>query len=247
MSHNVVIAGASRGIGLALVKYTLLQNDKAHVAAGVRTPSKATDLAELAKKYPGRLHIFTLDVDSDDSIKAFTSSITAAFPDGVDVLINNAGILPTPKATLADVPRKDFLDNFNTNALSSYYVTVALLPLLSKSGNAKVLNISSLMGSIGATHDTLGYGPNPEYRASKAAMNMLSATLAAVHPDVTIVTSHPGLVLTDMSASIGVNAEDFPIAITTEVSATSLLKVINGLTKADSGKFLSYDGTTLPW
>ncbi|TPX35902.1 hypothetical protein SmJEL517_g01829 [Synchytrium microbalum] len=247
MSHNVVVAGASRGIGLALVKYTLLQNDKSQVVAGVRTPAKATELAELAKNYPGRLHIFTLDVDSDDSIKAFTSSVTAAFPNGVDVLINNAGILPTPRATLAEVPRKDFLDGFSTNALSSYYVTVALLPLLSKSSNAKVLNISSLMGSIQATTETIGYGASPAYRTSKAAMNMLSATLAAVNPDVTIITSHPGLVLTDMAASIGVTAKDFPIAITTDVSATSLLKVVDGLTKADSGKFYNYDGTVVPW
>ncbi|TPX35893.1 hypothetical protein SmJEL517_g01826 [Synchytrium microbalum] len=247
MSYNVVVAGASRGIGLALVKYTLLQNDKAHVAAGVRTPSKATELAELAKNYPGRLHIFTLDVDSDDSIKAFAASVTSAFPNGVDVLINNAGILPTPRATLADEQRKDFLDSFNTNALSSYYVTVALLPLLSKSTNARVLNISSIVGSIGLVPDTIPYGAMPAYRVSKAAMNMLSATLAAVNPDVTIVTSHPGVVLTDMAASIGINANDHPIAITTDVSATSLLKVIDGLTKADNGKFLSYDGTALPW
>ncbi|TPX35901.1 hypothetical protein SmJEL517_g01828 [Synchytrium microbalum] len=246
MSHNVVVAGASRGIGLALVKYTLLQNDKSHVAAGVRTPSKATELAELAKNYAGRLHIFTLDVDSDDSIKAFTASVTAAFPNGVDVLINNAGVLPAPTATLAEVTRKDFLDGFNTNALSSYYVTVAFLPLLSKSNNGKVVNVSSLLGSIGVAAETIAYGATPAYRASKAAMNMLSAVLAAVNPDVTIVTSHPGVVLTDMAASAGIK-EGFPNSITTEVSATSLLKVIDGLTKADSGKFVSYDGTTLPW
>ena len=87
-------------------------------------------------------------------------------------------------------PRQDFFDALNTNGLSAFYVTLALLPLLQKSKDAKVINVSSLAGSVGLVPEALKIAAAPAYFVSKSAVNMLSATLAGLLKDVTIIALH---------------------------------------------------------
>ena len=73
------------------MKYYLLQDPTVEIIATARSPSKATELNNLADEYAGRLHIVELDVDKDESVKAFAAGVENLVP-RVDVLINNAGI-----------------------------------------------------------------------------------------------------------------------------------------------------------
>ena len=91
-----------QGIGLALVKQYIQQDEATEIVATARTVSKATELNALAKQYSGRIHVLGLDVDDDESIKAFATAAEAVF-DHVDVLINNSGVLPAGKPNMRDV------------------------------------------------------------------------------------------------------------------------------------------------
>lgn len=85
-----------QGIGLGIVSHYLQQDSTTCVVATTRNVTNAVTLNELAKKYADRVHVFALDVDNDQSIKAFASSVEKTF-DHVDVLVNNAGVLPDDK------------------------------------------------------------------------------------------------------------------------------------------------------
>ena len=113
----------------------------------------------------------------------------------------------------------------------------ALLPLLRRSSGAKIVNLSSSLGSIGNNTSGGAYG----YRMSKAALNMASRSLAADLRDdgLVAVTISPGWVQTDMGGS------DAPTPVAE--SAAGLLRVIDGLTLQDSGGFFDYRGERLSW
>ena len=72
------------------------------VVATARNVSKATDLKEVTIKNTGRVHVIALDVNDDASTAKFAAAVQKIFPNGVDVLINNAGVLPLPKAKLEE-------------------------------------------------------------------------------------------------------------------------------------------------
>ena len=80
-----------------------LKRDPANqVVATARNVSKATDLKDVATNNTGRVHVIALDVNDDASTAKFAASVQKIFPDRVDVLINNAGVMPLPKAKLED-------------------------------------------------------------------------------------------------------------------------------------------------
>ena len=212
----VVITGAARGIGLELTRQNLNQGHQ--VITGVRNPKEATDLQALQAKAGTQLTILELDVQTDESVRKFAAALKV---DHVDVLINNAGIYLDTERDSTDVEAKNVLETLNINSVGPIRVTQALLPLLKKSSEPRVANISSQMGSIG---DNSG-GGSAAYRMSKAAVNMFTKTLAIDEKSVISLALHPGWVKTRMGG---------PQA---PLEATA----------SDSGKFLSYSGRDLPW
>ena len=228
---NIVVTGANRGIGLEFVKQYLARGES--VVAAVREPQAAEALRALAGASPERLRVLACDVGDDASVADFARALGDA---AVDVLINNAGVGGGWTA-LDAVDTADALRVYSINALGPLRVTRALLPNLLKAGTRKVAHISSGMGSIGDNNSGGAYA----YRMSKAALNMASRSMAVDLRDreVTSVVFNPGWVQTDMGGS------GAPLAVGDSVRA--LIARIDGLTLADSGKFLDWKGPTYEW
>ena len=229
---TVLVTGANRGIGLALVKELLQHN--ASVLATARHPDKAVELAELASAHGAQLALFALDILDPHSIDLVTEEVGARVK-CLDILINNAAIFPEEgNERFEELNLDHFNEAFNTNVVGTARVSRAFLPLLRKSTDPKLANISSSAASISGKKDNGYYC----YATSKAALNMMTRALAAeLRPEkIIVVPICPGWVKTDMG---GPNAQ-----ITAQESAAKLVKSISALTMDQSGQFLSRFGTT---
>ncbi len=236
---NVLVTGANRGLGLALVRALLARGDR--VIGTCRQPGKATELNRLAGEYPGRLHVLPLDVAAPKAHAELARELPLVLGEGadgepgtLDLLVNNAGVLHSGER-FGQLTAANLEDSFRTNVMGPLLLTQALAPLLAN--GAKVASISSQLGSISG----LSRFGTPSYNISKAALNMASALLARALDErgITVLALHPGWVQTDMG---GAGA-----TISAEESAAGLLKVIDEATPADSGRFLDWQGEALAW
>jgi NAD(P)-dependent dehydrogenase (short-subunit alcohol dehydrogenase family) len=141
-----------------------------------------------------------LDVTDDASVKSAVQSID----DGegrLDVLVNNAGVSST-----GDVNGFTALEVFDTNAIGVIRVTQAALPLLQKSENPVVVNVSSALGSFWAVTNPERrqfHFPSIVYGASKAAVSMLTVQYAKTYPDMKFNAVEPGFTATDLTPFSG--------------------------------------------
>ena len=227
---HILISGANRGIGLGLVRVFIERGDT--VVATAREPRGAQELQALQAQYAAQLQVLPLDVDDDASCAALAGQLTAGSLDG---LINNAG-----RAGGGDALESlDFAVGeavLRTNACGPLRVTRALAAALRRPG-AKVLNVSSRMGSIADNQQ----GGSMFYRMSKAALNMATRTLALQwQPEgITVWAMHPGWVQTRMGGRAA------PTAVAT--SATALAQFFVEATPAVAGGFFNLDGQPLPY
>ncbi|MBC6310474.1 SDR family oxidoreductase [Listeria sp. FSL L7-1582] len=197
-----LITGANRGIGLQLAKE--IGKHGHHILVGARSSESGQNTIEELKKLGITAYFVQLDVTDQHSIQQAVKTIEQDHG-YLSVLINNAGIaldnFEQPSTMKTEIMRKDFDVNF----FGTVDTTQAMLPLLKKSGQAKIINISSMMGSLGAAVD-----PNSQiynvsavgYQASKAALNMFTIRLAKELEkleDVTITVNaiDPGMVATE--------------------------------------------------
>lgn len=230
---RILITGANRGIGLELARQTAARGDR--IFAGCRLPEKAQALNEIAAKNPGKVTILPLDVTDKASI-AESAARVATEVDALDILFNNAAI-NVGDERLLDVKADDLIEVFKVNAVGAVLVAQKFVPLLKKSDEPKLVNVSSEAGSIERMNHFRGYS----YYGSKAAMNMYTRSLAW-DPEtggIIVIAIHPGWVRTDMG---GPNAH-----LSTTQSVAGLLKVTAGLSPEDNGKFYVWDGSELPW
>ena len=230
---RILVTGTNRGLGLEFTRQLLARGDR--VIATCRHPGKALALTELAAAHPGHLHILPLDLSSERSI-AEAARETAALTDTLDALVNNAGMLVSGER-FGSITHKSLTDSFAANVAGPVLFTQALCPLLEKSKHAKVLNVSSRLGSQGFT---TSFG-TPSYAMSKAALNMATRQLAAelAPKGITVFCVSPGWVSTDMG---GANA-----TVTPHDSVAGLLKVLDATTKDDAGRFVDYKGAEIEW
>jgi NAD(P)-dependent dehydrogenase (short-subunit alcohol dehydrogenase family) len=228
---RTVVTGANRGIGLEFTRQLLARGD--HVEAGAREPGSATVLTQLAAKSGGRLRVHALDVAVDASVHSFAREVGL---EPIDLLINNAGVMGQRDAPLAELDTNSVLRAFSVNTVGPLRVTQALLAPL-RAGQAKVVNITSTLGSI-ADNRSGGY---TDYRLSKAALNMLTRNLARelASEGIQVFAIHPGWVQTDMG---GKNA---PLAV--DASVHALLDVIDRLRPEESGGFFNQRGEAFPY
>jgi len=231
--QRVLVTGANRGLGLEFTRQLLARGDR--VIATCRHPGKALALTELAAAHPGHLHVLPLDLDKERSITGLAHE-AAVVGDALDVLINNAGVLVSGER-FGELTAKAFNETFASNVSGPLLLTQALSPLLQKGKNAKVMNISSRLGSTGSS---AGFG-TPSYAVSKAALNMatrqLAAALAPLH--VTVFCVSPGWVRTDMG---GAGATLSP-----HDSVAGLLLRLDAVKPNDAGRFLDLEGGDIPW
>lgn len=221
-----LITGANRGIGLEFARQ-LARRDGVTLIGTARDPAKAGELSRLVHE------VVPLDVADERSIADLGQRLNGR---PIDVLINNAGISGEAKR-LADVTMAELVRVFTVNAFAPVLVSRALMDNLRAGKRRVVFNITSQLGSI-ANNDG---GSTYSYRASKTALNQLAVCMAnELRPEgFTCVAVHPGWVQTDMG---GKNA-----TLTPEQSVTGMLRLLDGLTPAQSGKFFNYDGGALPW
>ncbi|ABS60998.1 MULTISPECIES: SDR family oxidoreductase [Fervidobacterium] len=211
-----VITGANRGIGLAITKKLLQENEE--VTVGIRTsmPIEHQNLRALK-----------LEVSDPVSIEEFVVKIDKP----IDVLINNAGVLIEER--FPEVTEEGMLLSFKVNTLGPYMLVQELYKAGKLRESAKIINISSILGSITNTGGTSSI----PYSISKAALNMATKLLSHKLKNMKVISIHPGWVKTDMGGS---NAPVLP-----EESAAGIINVIRNLDK--SGIFLDYTGKLIEW
>ncbi len=227
---NVLIVGASRGIGLGLVKEYLDEGDR--VTATVRDAAKATDLSALASGSGGKVKIETVDTADGKSAEALREKLG---DETFDIVIVNAGV-GGPQANPRNVTDADFNSLFLTNSLGP----IRLAEILVKQVKPQTGVIGLMTSQLGSVEGAKAGGMEL-YRASKAALNSFTRSFATRHKDkgVAVLSLHPGWVRTDMG---GAGAD-----IDVETSTKGLVKVIERAGADRKDGFFNYKGETLPW
>lgn len=225
MAKTILVTGANRGLGLEFAKQLAARGDR--VVATVRRADQEAVLRGVAAR------VILADVTSAAGIETMARDLAG---ETIDVLINNAGV-SSESATLAKTTPEEMDRVFRVNSTAPLMVTRAALPALRAGGRKLVVNISSQLASIANNTGGSSYA----YRASKCALNMLTTCLANEFraEGLTFVAMHPGWVKTDMG---GPNAP-----MTPPESVAWMIRTIDGLSLAQSGTFLNYDGKPLPW
>ncbi|MGI3186769.1 SDR family oxidoreductase [Nioella aestuarii] len=217
---HAVVTGASRGIGLELVRQLCARGD---AVLGTCRDGETRDVGAWQ----------ALDVTDPASVAA----LSAAHSGPVDLLVCNAGVYLDKLHQIDDgFPPEMWAHTFAVNVTGVFLTVQALLPQLRAAGGAKIAIIGSQMGS-----DTKAPGGSFIYRASKAAALNLGRNLAAelLPEGIAVGVYHPGWVQTDM----GGTAAD----ITVRDSAEGLLARFDALSLASTGCFLTWDGREHPY
>jgi len=239
MAQRVVVTGASRGIGLELVRQHAARGD--NVLATCRRPGEARDLAALAARHPGLVAVAPLDVTEAGSIEAAASQ-ARDIQGAVDLLWSNAGVYPGTKGTpvaeglLGSLRAADGLSILATNAVGPLLVAQAFMPLLRRGSRPRLAVVSSGYGSVAGNQGTPYW-----YGASKAALNMLHRSLAfdPASQGVTVLLLSPGWVKTDMGG---------PGALTEVAdSVAAMVRVVDAATPEQNGAFLDRRGGPIAW
>ena len=205
-----LITGANKGLGLETARQ--LGKQGITVIIGARDAARgAAAVSELAKDgIPAEM--VQLEVTDAASIRAAVAQVEQRHG-RLDILINNAGVLDYAADTGVETTTVDtFRRIFETNLFGLVAVTQAFLPLLKKSTSARIVNLTSILGSISEHADPNSFVYNsrwPAYDASKAAVNMYTVELAHTLKGTAIKVNaaHPGWVKTDMGG------EDAPMQI----------------------------------
>lgn len=218
---NVVITGANRGIGLALVQAYLDQGHQVYALCR----NSCDDLNK-----SGATLVKGVDVANPDSL---TEALAPLKNVAIDILINNAGVLG--KESLGDWDPNTIDYQFRVNALGPLLVTQRLLGNLHE--GAKIGLITSRMGSMTDNGSGGYYG----YRMSKAALNAAGVSLAHDLKDrnIAVALLHPGFVQTEMVNNAG--------DIDTATAASRLVQRLEELSMDTTGQFVHSNGDTLPW
>lgn len=234
---KILITGASRGLGLEFTKQYLERGD--NVIATCRQPEKAKELEELQKDFGKRLEIEQLEVTSEKSKDVLYQKLLDDSIE-INILINNAGIISGDEKeglSFGNLYKEDFSKVFQVNTVSPILISEKFLPLLKEAIEPKIVNISSMSGSINNKTRSGGYA----YSSSKAALNMMTKTLSneLKEMEITVVAIHPGWIKTDMGG------ENAPLEL--EGSITSIISVIDSLSIKDTGKFLDWQRNEVQW
>ncbi|MBA4177315.1 MAG: short chain dehydrogenase [Leptothrix sp. (in: Bacteria)] len=220
---NILVVGASRGLGLEfVVQY------RAEGALVTATARRGEGLARLQALGATAL---CLDVADADSVAGLAAPLQGA---AFDLAIVNAGVYGPRTQGLVTPSQADFDHVMHTNVLGAMRV----LPLLAEvlAPGARLAVLSSRMGAMRGRSSNAGW----LYRASKAALNsLLTDTALALAGRATCVALHPGWVRTDMG---GAEADLDPVG-----SVADMRRTLAALTPALNGAFLNHDGTLLPW
>ncbi|MGI5321324.1 SDR family oxidoreductase [Actinomadura nitritigenes] len=244
-----LVTGANKGIGrgaaaqLAAAGMTVL--------IGARDPRRGEEAAAALREPGGDVHAVALDVTDAASVRAAAKLVEERFG-RLDVLVNNAGISGSGRIAPADahdqVPSTVDLDMvrrvFETNVFGVIAVTNAMLPLLRRSPEPRVVNVSSHAASLTIFSDPDGpmasLLPSAAYSPSKSALNALTVQYAnELRKDGVLVNAvAPGFVATDSNDHTGV--------LTVEQGAAVVVRLATAGADGPTGGFFGEEGP-IPW
>lgn len=241
------IAGANRGIGLALVQHIAEQGSKVFATTRDIDSDASTDLNQYAASHPN-VKVIPLEVTDEQSIAAALKLVESEI-DHLDVLIVNAGIVGS-LVGLDQATRLDLDPVLDVNVFAPLNIFRAFTPLLKASKQKAIfMAVSSAIGSstVPFQHNSLPYA------LAKNALNHLMATINFQNDFVTAFPTHPGMVETRMSKSYA-EEQGFSLqqasemfGVTVETPITSAIGLVNLIDRARQdpekygGKFWSYD------
>lgn len=196
-----LITGANKGIGLETARQLAQQN--IIVLVGARDLKKGEAATKQLRTEDLEARAIEIDVDKTESIQKAVAQVEREFG-RLDILVNNAGVmLDDPKKKVSEQSLDTWRQTFDTNLFGLIDTTQAFLPLLRKSAAGRIVNLSSILGSI-TYHATPGSPvydfKTPAYNVSKAAVNAYTVQLAYELKDssIKVNAAHPGWVKTDM-------------------------------------------------
>ena len=230
-----LVTGANKGLGLEIARQLAQQGMTVIIAA--RDEEKAKTAAEKLKGEGLDAHPVKLDVTDAQDIAHLPKFFQERFGQ-LDILINNAGVNYDFESDItADTLRR----TYETNVIGPFAITKALLPLLKGSPAGRIVNQSSMLGSLALmSKGQGGEFAKPGYTTSKAALNMLTVVTAHELKDtkVKVNASHPGWVQTDLG---GKNA---PLSV--EEGAKTAVALATLDESGPTGAFV-HKGKPLPW
>ena len=229
---KILVTGTNRGLGLGLVKKFLENNEK--VICTTRNFSKSIELLLLKEKYNDNLEVCELDLLDKESPNILSNFLGN---EPIDLFINNAGVIGHSAQHFKSVSLNHWLNVLKVNLIAPLLITQSIIKNIEKSSERKIYFISSKVGSIEDNKS----GGMYIYRSSKTALNQVVKSLSIdLKPlGISVISLHPGWVRTEMG---GPNA-----LISVEESVNGMVDVISNTSIINSGQFINYDGTRLPW
>jgi NAD(P)-dependent dehydrogenase (short-subunit alcohol dehydrogenase family) len=229
--RRILITGANKSLGRETARALIEAGHEVWI--GARDPGRG---AATAEELGGRF--VQIDVRDDASVAAAVETVAAA--GGLDVLVNNAGILGA-RSPVDETTPEDLREVYETNVFGVVRVTQAFIPVLAASPAPVIVNVSSGMGSLGRTTDPdrieskiIGLS----YPSSKSALNMVTSQYAKAYPEMRINAVDPGYTATDFNAHSG------PQSV--EEGAEIIVRAARFGPDGPTGAFLDRKGT-VPW
>jgi len=228
-----VVTGSSKGIGKSIAMHLALQGAKVVVSS--RKKPACDEAAEEIRKAGGEAIVIPCNISDKAQCENLIAE-TRRQLGPIDVLVCNAGIFLGRDWKLGATDFDGFEQTLRTNVLAPLRVVEALVEPVARSERKQIVLMSSRMGS-----NAQSTGGSMPYRVSKAALNSVAKNLSIelAPRGITTVCTHPGWVRTDMggpNATLGV-----------EESVAGILSVVDGLTLADTRRYLDYRGADIDW
>jgi NAD(P)-dependent dehydrogenase (short-subunit alcohol dehydrogenase family) len=229
-ARTCFITGANKGIGLAIARQ--LGQQGFTVWLGCRDLAKGEQAAAPLREAGVTVHAIVIDVGSDASVQAAVATL-AAQQDSLDVLVNNAGISLGAFPPASEESLDDIRAMFEVNTFGPLRVTQAMLPLLRQAPMARIVMMSSSLGSLEKTLDLrsdIWQVGAAGYCASKSALNMFTVKLAKELADTSIKVNaaDPGYTATDLNGHSGPRSVEQAAAIAVRLATLDAMGPTGG-------------------
>lgn len=248
---DILVQGASRGIGLALVKALLTHRGVDRVIATSRGPERSEALLRMRDQHAGRLLCYPLDVTREQEVARVARELSLV-TNRLHGLINVAGVLHDPATGMAPEKRIEDLDPghletaFRVNAFGPMLMAKHFFGLLRHDQPAFFASLSARVGSIDDNRLGGWYG----YRASKAAQNQFTRTFSVEASrrarNLRVMALHPGTTDTALSTPFQEKVPESKL-FSPDFAAARLLDIIGDTDIGDNGRFIAWDGDDIPW